>query len=171
MRSQCTPGATSAVAPGAGGSAKGYSGAAMNATRIPEPYHACREGTLGVFDRRTGLRVRRHAAGDPLLRRPGPARAAARRPAAHLLAARPHAPEAHAARQAPRPLALRDPRAGRHVRARARRAAAAQALPRGAGGAPGEPAPAARRHRGAAVRARGLREEDPQAARPQLTFT
>lgn len=50
--------------------------------------------------------------------------------------------EAHAARQASRTDACRNPGTDRHVRARARRAAAARALPRGARSAQGDAAAA-----------------------------
>ena len=62
---------------------------------------------------------------DPLLRGLRPAHAAAQRPQPRLHRARPHAAEAHAARQAPRPDAGRGEGAGRHVRVAARHAAAA----------------------------------------------
>src|SRR5262245_57226035 len=121
-------------------------------------------GTRRVFDQRPGARIRRYAARDPLLRGGGPARAAPRWPATHLYAARPHAPQAHAARQAPRAHVVRDPRADRHVRAGARRAAAARALPRGARVAQGEPAAAAGGHRGAAFGDQGIRKKSPSPA-------
>ena len=89
-----------------------------------------RNGTRRVLDQRAGARVRGHAARHPLLRGPGPDLAAPRRPAAIYTPRDRTRLKLDPARQAPRPVAVRDPRADRHVRARTRRAAAARALPR-----------------------------------------
>ena len=70
--------------------------AAAGRGSIPRPH---------VHDLGPRGRVRAHPARDPLLRGRGPARAAPRRPVAHLRRARAHAHQADPARQAPGPVA------------------------------------------------------------------
>ena len=127
-----------------------------------------------VLDHRTRARVRHHAACDPLLRRPGHPGAGPQRcvrPDACVLAARPHAAEADAARQAARACRcmqvreLIDMYESPQGRDRAGEAAFSRADP-----APRRARAAARGHPGHACRDRAARSRvpAPAGARPAL---